>query len=176
MGSKIVNLFGVLFKVFSCLLLIFAVNNMYLIWSTRRYSNKRMDALNRLPKGIGSAAHLQREKGVSRLIVSVLDLDFDHLENSTHKFRCINVYRLTDNNNAMNLDKEVIYQINEVLDPWDFKEAANISIVGSPIVSLAADYFNDFSDSVIFTGYGDGFHVQNAKPEPRRIATRESSR
>ncbi|MFH1180236.1 MAG: hypothetical protein V1710_07745 [Candidatus Bathyarchaeota archaeon] len=62
------------------------------------------------------------------------DLDFDHPENSTHQFRCVSIYGLTDNNNALDpnkdqgmfrIDKEVIYQLNEVLNPWDLKEAAN---------------------------------------------------
>jgi hypothetical protein len=62
------------------------------------------------------------------------DLDFDHPENSTHQFRCVSIYGLTDNNNAQDpdkdggnfrIDKEVIYQLNEVLNPWDLKEAAD---------------------------------------------------
>jgi hypothetical protein len=63
------------------------------------------------------------------------DLDFDHPENSTHQFRCVSIYGLTDNHNAMDpnkdegifrIDKEVIYQLNEVLNPWDLKEAAHL--------------------------------------------------
>lgn len=63
------------------------------------------------------------------------DLDFDHPENSTHQFRCVSVYGLTDNHNAMDpnlnegvfrIDKEVLYQLNEVFNPWDLKEAAEL--------------------------------------------------
>ena len=63
------------------------------------------------------------------------DLDFDHPENSTHQFRCASIYGLTDNHNAMDpnkdagvfrIDKEVLYQLNNVLNPWDLKEAANL--------------------------------------------------
>jgi len=63
------------------------------------------------------------------------DLDFDHPENSTHQFRCVSIYGLTDNHNAMDpnkdagifrIDKEVIYQLNEVFNPWDLKEAAHL--------------------------------------------------
>jgi hypothetical protein len=62
------------------------------------------------------------------------DLDFDHPENSTHQFRCISVYGLTDNHNAKDpdsdggfftIDKEVLYQLNEVFNPWDLKDVAH---------------------------------------------------
>jgi hypothetical protein len=69
------------------------------------------------------------------------DLDYDHPENSTHQFRCVSVYGLTDYNNAVDpnmkpsptappaneyrIDKEVIYQLDEVFNPWDLKDAAN---------------------------------------------------
>ncbi len=61
--------------------------------------------------------------------------DFDHPENSTHQFRCVSVYGVTDNNNALDpdetgglfrLDKEVIYQLNEIFNPWDLKDSAEI--------------------------------------------------
>ncbi|TRO53806.1 hypothetical protein E2P71_05655 [Candidatus Bathyarchaeota archaeon] len=64
------------------------------------------------------------------------DLDYDHPENSTQQFRCVSVYGLTDYNNALDpdmpgyegyyrIDKEVTYQLNEVFNPWDLKDAAN---------------------------------------------------
>ena len=62
------------------------------------------------------------------------DLDYDKPENSTHQFRCVSVYGLTDNHNAVDpdmddngyfrIDKEVIYQLEEVFNPWDLKDAA----------------------------------------------------
>ncbi|MCK5671184.1 hypothetical protein KAI10_07365, partial [Candidatus Bathyarchaeota archaeon] len=63
------------------------------------------------------------------------DLDFDHPENSTHQFRCVSVYGLTDNNNALDpdetggrfrIDEEVMYQLNMVFNPWDLKNAAEL--------------------------------------------------
>lgn len=63
------------------------------------------------------------------------DLDYDHPENSTHQFRCVSAYGLTDNNNALDpdetggvfrLDKEVIYQLDEIFNPWDLKNSAHI--------------------------------------------------
>ena len=63
------------------------------------------------------------------------DLDYDHPENSTHQFRCVSVYGLTDNNNALDpdetggifrIDEEVMYQLNEVFNPWDLKNAAEL--------------------------------------------------
>ena len=69
------------------------------------------------------------------------DLDYEHPENSTHQFRCVSVYGLTDYNNAVDpnmrpsptappanqyrIDKEAMYQLNEVFNPWDLKDAAN---------------------------------------------------
>lgn len=63
------------------------------------------------------------------------DLDFDHPENSTHQFRCVSVYGLTDNNNALDpdetggtfrIDEEVMYQLNAIFNPWDLKNAAEL--------------------------------------------------
>lgn len=63
------------------------------------------------------------------------DFDFDHPENSTHQFRCVSVYGLTDNNNALDpnetggmfrIDEEVMYQLNMVFNPWDLKNAAEL--------------------------------------------------
>jgi hypothetical protein len=65
------------------------------------------------------------------------DLDMDHPMNSTHQFRCVSVYGLTDNNNAVDpdqvdsggeflIDKEVVYQIDEIFNPWDLKQAAGL--------------------------------------------------
>jgi hypothetical protein len=53
------------------------------------------------------------------------DLDMDHPENSTHQFRCVSVYGVTDNNNAVDpdqatsggtflIDKEIVYQLQEI--------------------------------------------------------------
>ncbi len=38
--------------------------------------------------------------------------------------------------------------------------SSDIAIVGGPIASLAAEYFNDFTDALVFTGYGEGFYAQ----------------
>jgi hypothetical protein len=64
------------------------------------------------------------------------DLDYDHPENSTQQFRCVSVYGLTDYNDAIDpdmpdhqgeyrIDREVTYQLNEVFNPWDLKDAAH---------------------------------------------------
>jgi len=65
------------------------------------------------------------------------DLDYEHPENSTQQFRCVSVYGLTDYNNALDpdmegnealeyrIDKEVTYQLNEIFNPWDLKDAAH---------------------------------------------------
>lgn len=65
------------------------------------------------------------------------DLDFDVPEHSTQQFRCVSVYGLTDYNNALDpdmpgnealeyrIDKEVTYQLNEIFNPWDLKDAAH---------------------------------------------------
>ena len=63
------------------------------------------------------------------------DLDMDHPENSTHQFRCVSVYGVTDNNNAVDpdqgayefrIDKEVVYQLEELFNPWDLKQASTL--------------------------------------------------
>jgi hypothetical protein len=62
------------------------------------------------------------------------DLDMDHKENSTHQFRCVSVYGLTDNHNAVDpdmgsgtflIDKEVVYQLEQIFNPFDLKDAAH---------------------------------------------------
>lgn len=65
------------------------------------------------------------------------DLDYDNPENSTQQFRCVSVYGLTDYNNALDpdmpgneeleyrIDAEVTYQLNEIFNPWDLKDAAH---------------------------------------------------
>jgi hypothetical protein len=64
------------------------------------------------------------------------DLDYDHPENSTQQFRCVSVYGLTDYNDAIDpdmpdhqgeyrIDREVTYQLNEIFNPWDLKDAAH---------------------------------------------------
>ncbi|MFW6109009.1 MAG: hypothetical protein ACOC6N_01030, partial [archaeon] len=66
------------------------------------------------------------------------DLDLDHPENSTHQFRCMSVYGVTDLHNAVDpdmpegvedgyfrIDSEVLYQLNEVFNPIDLKDVAH---------------------------------------------------
>jgi len=83
------------------------------------------------------------------------DLDFDHPENSTHQFRCVSVYGLTDNHNAMDpnlnagyfrIDKEVLYQLNEVFNPWDLKEAAELD-------SFRWTQKGDITDTIVLTSH-----------------------
>ena len=64
------------------------------------------------------------------------DLDMDHPENSTHQFRCVSVYGVTDYNNAVDpdqgtnneflIDKEVVYQLEEIFNPWDLKQTTGL--------------------------------------------------
>ncbi len=66
------------------------------------------------------------------------DLDLDHPENSTHQFRCVSVYGVTDLHDAVDpdmpegvedgyfrIDSEVQYQLDEVFNPIDLKDVAN---------------------------------------------------
>ena len=63
------------------------------------------------------------------------DLSYDDPECSTHQFRCVSVYGLTDNNNAMDpnmdelgdfrIDREVQYQLNEIFNPYDLYNASH---------------------------------------------------
>jgi len=62
------------------------------------------------------------------------DLDYDEPECSSHQFRLVSLYGVTDLHNAVDpdmdgrdyfrIDKEVIYQLYEVFNPWDLKDAA----------------------------------------------------
>lgn len=65
------------------------------------------------------------------------DLDMDHPENSTHHFRCVSVYGVTDNHNAVDpdqpgqagtfrIDEEVVYQLNEIFNPWDLTDSVHL--------------------------------------------------
>jgi hypothetical protein len=42
--------------------------------------------------------------------------------------------------------------------PWAIS-SSNIIVVGGPIANLGADYFNDFTDALVFTEYGNGFYA-----------------
>ena len=66
------------------------------------------------------------------------DLDLDHPENSTHQFRCMSVYGVTDLHNAVDpdmpegveegyfrIDSEVLYQLDEVFNPIDLSDIAD---------------------------------------------------
>ena len=66
------------------------------------------------------------------------DLDLDHPENSTHQFRCVSVYGVTDLHNGVDpdmpegieeglfrIDSEVLYQLNEVFNPIDLRDVAH---------------------------------------------------
>ncbi len=66
------------------------------------------------------------------------DLDLDHPENSTHQFRCVSVYGVTDLHNGVDpdmpegvedgyfrIDSEVLYQLDEVFNPIDLKDVAH---------------------------------------------------
>jgi hypothetical protein len=66
------------------------------------------------------------------------DLDLDHPENSTHQFRCVSVYGVTDLHNGVDpdmpegvenglfrIDSEVQYQLDEVFNPIDLKDVAH---------------------------------------------------
>ncbi len=66
------------------------------------------------------------------------DLDLDHPENSTHQFRCMSVYGVTDLHNGVDpdmpegveegyfrIDSEVLYQLDEVFNPIDLSDVAN---------------------------------------------------
>ena len=46
----------------------------------------------------------------------------------------------------------------ETIHPYAVS-SSNIVVVGGPIANLGAEYFNDFTDSLIFTNYGDGFYA-----------------
>ncbi|MCW4049866.1 MAG: hypothetical protein NWE89_09030 [Candidatus Bathyarchaeota archaeon] len=63
------------------------------------------------------------------------DLDVYDPDKASGHFRCMSLYGITDNNDAVDpdmntdnefkIDKEVIYQLNEVFNPWDLKDAAH---------------------------------------------------
>lgn len=76
MGSKITSLYSVLFGVFSGLLLIFAVNNLYLIWSIRKYGMRNGVPQTTYPMVSVQLPIFNEKEVVSRLIDSVLNLDW----------------------------------------------------------------------------------------------------
>jgi len=117
------------------------------------------------------------------------DLDMDHPMNSTQQFRCVSVYGLTDNHNAADpdqltsqglftIDREVVYQFEEIFNPWDLKQAAELDtfrwaqkgIVPSGAITLGAHscllgnhsiwmpekwgYYCNDSEKVLILNYG----------------------
>ncbi|MBN2335807.1 hypothetical protein JXL21_09620 [Candidatus Bathyarchaeota archaeon] len=63
------------------------------------------------------------------------DLDWIEPDKSSHQFRCVSIHGITDNNDAVDpdmdgnnffkIDEEVKYQLNEIFNPWDLKDAAH---------------------------------------------------
>ncbi len=74
MGLKIANLLGVLFQMFSGVILLYAVNNLYLIWSTRKYENTVSDVLIEFPKVSVQLPIYNEKEVVSRLIDAISDM------------------------------------------------------------------------------------------------------
>ena len=117
------------------------------------------------------------------------DLDMDHPENSTHQFRCVSVYGVTDNHNAVDpdqpgnigtfrIDEEIVYQLDEIFNPWDLENAVHLrsfrwaqkGTLGSTIVLSSHDtgaaphtvwvapkwgyYCEDSEKVLVYTGSG----------------------
>lgn len=71
-------MFSVLFTVFSVLIMVYAVNNLYLIGASRKYRNRQTPELKSYPKVAVQLPVYNEKKVVSRLIESVADLDYPH--------------------------------------------------------------------------------------------------
>jgi hypothetical protein len=83
----------------------------------------------------GPSYGMESEPGVPYVLAEWdFDLDFDEPECSSHQFRLASLYGITDLHNAVDpdmddlgyfrIDEEVIYQLDEVFNPWDLKDAA----------------------------------------------------
>jgi len=48
--------------------------------------------------------------------------------------------------------------VGETINPYAVS-SGDLVVVGGPIANLGAEYFNDFTDALIFTEYGDGFYA-----------------
>jgi cellulose synthase/poly-beta-1,6-N-acetylglucosamine synthase-like glycosyltransferase len=74
MGLKIADLRGVLFQMFSGIILLYAVNNLYLIWSTGKYENTVSDVLIEFPKVSVQLPIYNEKEVVSRLVKAISDM------------------------------------------------------------------------------------------------------
>ncbi|MCW4012870.1 MAG: glycosyltransferase [Candidatus Bathyarchaeota archaeon] len=76
MGYKIAYLISGLFTVFSVLILVYAANNLYLIWATRKYKDREAPELSYYPKVAVQLPVYNEKDLVSRLIDDVVNLDY----------------------------------------------------------------------------------------------------
>jgi cellulose synthase/poly-beta-1,6-N-acetylglucosamine synthase-like glycosyltransferase len=65
-----------LFTVFSVLILVYAANNLYLIWATRKYRDREAPELRYYPKVAVQLPVYNEKEVVSRLIDNVVNLDY----------------------------------------------------------------------------------------------------
>ena len=73
---------GYLLTIFSGLILVYTVNNLYLIWSSRKYTEKKRKHLRSFPKVSLQLPIFNEKEVISRLINSAINLDWpkDSLE------------------------------------------------------------------------------------------------
>ena len=76
MGYKIASLFTVLFTVFSSLIMAYSLNNMYLIWATKKYRDRKHAKLDSFPRVAVQLPVFNEKAVIKRLIESVLSLDW----------------------------------------------------------------------------------------------------
>ena len=74
MGLKIADLLEVLFQMLSGIILLYKVNNLYLIWSAGKYENTASDVLIEFPKGSVQLPIYNEKEVVSRLIDAISDI------------------------------------------------------------------------------------------------------
>jgi cellulose synthase/poly-beta-1,6-N-acetylglucosamine synthase-like glycosyltransferase len=74
MGLKIADLLGVIFQMLSGIILLYAVNNLYLIWSAGKYENTASDVLIEFPKVSVQLPIYNEKEVVSRLIDAMSDM------------------------------------------------------------------------------------------------------
>ena len=102
--------------------------------------NTEMDRLSCMPNDLfkdwpGTTYGMYNEPRVPYVFAEWdFDLDYNLIERSSHQFRCVSVYGLTDFSNAVDpdmgansfrIEREVQYQLNEVFNPWDLKDASH---------------------------------------------------
>lgn len=175
---------------FSGLILVYTINNLFLIWASIGYRDKERKRLNGFPKV--SIQLVNNEKEIISCLIdsaSIFEYSNDSLEILILDDSTDETSRLIDEKSSKAIQPKAFqtgltsdrlnyhFDVDDhrsafrddwcTPDTWDhyteihpYAISSSEMVIGGPIASQAAEYFNDFTDAMVFTGYGEGFYAQ----------------